>query len=88
MMPWKIKSVSTFPALDRRLESDSASQRSAWILVAFWGNLVCGMGGFIMSVRIRRFWEAVSWSFRRCVARSWPMKPEAPVMRMVGIVVE
>lgn len=68
-----------------RVCSEEASQRSAWIARAFWGCAALGgIGGVMMSVRMRVY----CGSRRRRSARSWPMKPAAPVMRMVGILKE
>lgn len=65
----------------RLLQAD-LSVRSAlmqWILVEV---LRTGEGGSIMSVRVR---EAIEASLRRAVARAWPRKPPAPVMRMFAM---
>lgn len=65
-----------------RFESEVGSQRSAWIDLAFWECLAFdGTGGRIMSVRMRLY----CGSERRCSARSWPMKPAAPVINILGI---
>lgn len=65
-----------------RFESEVGSQRSAWIDLAFWECLAFeGTGGRIMSVRIRLY----CGSERRRSVRSWPMKPAAPVINMLGI---
>jgi len=65
-----------------RFESEVGSQRSAWI---DWAFLEClafeGTGGRIMSVRMRLY----CGSERRRSARSWPIKPAAPVINMLGI---
>lgn len=86
MMPWKMNMVSTVPAEERREERESALQRSAWIHCVFWGWGEGGAEGVMISVRMSLFSGAVGWLVRRCVARSCPMKPEAPVMRIVGMV--
>ena len=68
-----------------RLEREAGSQRSAWMDLAF---LECfafgGIGGRIMSVRMRLYWGSES----RRSARSWPMKPAPPVIKTLGIVNE
>jgi len=65
-----------------RFESEAGSQRSAWMDLAFWECLAFeGTGGRIMSVRMRLY----CGSERRRSARSWPMKPAAPVINMLGI---
>lgn len=43
-----------------------------------------GVGGRIISVRMRLY----CGSERRRSARSWPMKPAAPVIKMFGILDE
>jgi len=68
-----------------RFSREEGSQRSAWMAFAFWGCAdFGGMGGDMMSVRMRVF----CGERRRRSARSWPMKPAAPVMRIRGIVVK
>ena len=68
-----------------RFESDVGSQRSAWIDLAFCECLAFeGTGGRIMSVRMR----LCCGSERRRSTRSWPMKPAAPVINMLGILDE
>ncbi len=65
-----------------RSESDVGSQRSAWIDLAFCECFAfVGTGGSTMSVRMRLY----CGSERRRSARSWPMKPAAPVINMLGI---
>lgn len=55
------------------------ARRSAVTGCALLGYLEpFGIGGSITSVRVR-VWEG---SLRRSLARSWPMKPAAPVMRI------
>ena len=61
---------------------DVGEQRSAWMVVAFWGYFAfVGIGGVIMSVRITSY--CGSWSRRS--ARRGPIMPAAPVMRIRGI---
>lgn len=68
-----------------RLESEVGSQRSAWIDLAFLGCFAfAGIGGRMMSVRMRLYCGSES----RRSARSWPMKPAAPVIRILGILDE
>lgn len=68
-----------------RLFRESASQRSALTVLAFEGFFdFGGTEGSKISVRMSLYWG----SERRRSARSWPMKPPAPVMRMFGILLE
>ena len=83
MMPWKMYIASRGREVLMRFERDVASQRSAFIVFAFWGFLALwGIGGGMTSVRMRLY----CGSERRRSARSWPMKPAPPVMRMFVII--
>lgn len=82
MIPWKTQIASRGLVSEMREERELGSQRSALIARAFLGcTALEGIGGTMMSVRIRLY----CGSRRRRSARSWPMKPAAPVMRMLGM---
>lgn len=84
IMPWKIKTVSMRPAASSSEASDGGSQRSAFIHFAFPGKAAFGLRvGSNISVRMTLFFEDESKS----VARILPMKPPAPVMRIVGMAI-
>ncbi len=81
-MPWKRKAASRGRAgvMTRAREEGIVRLHSMDVAFAELGDE--GIGGGVMSVRMR--WFCGSW--RRRAARSWPMNPAAPVMRILGIV--
>lgn len=82
MMPWNMQMASRGKDAEMRFWRDDGSQRSALIVVAFWGYFaVGGMDGSIMSVRMTWYWG----SWRRRAARRGPIIPDAPVIRILGM---
>lgn len=69
-------------SIPRRFSQAVLSVRSALMQCTLVAVLRVGGAGSMMSVKTR---EAIVVSERRAVARAWPRKPPAPVMRIFAI---